>query len=378
VRSKNKKAKRTPRPTVITSTKAKAESITSEISEELPENLEAEIKKFYGLRYRYGSGGRDGIDCSALVKKVYADVFGINLPRSSSAQSQDKIAELVPDSNLQTGDLLFFGPKRKRVNHVGIYLAGGYFLHAARSEGVTISRLDEQYWKSRWILSKRVKGLQVDNESDVMQDLNMNLEAFSLGLAYSGDEAAQEVHFLDSGIQVGDTSELRLSALYKENLAESPLGLLPATSLSLRQPLSTEESESRLRLSAVFSPLPLPGFKVIPSITQIVDGADPANHLGETQTLGLETWMIVPSSRIAVFLGAQAKNQEDLLRRPLKMTPDWRTLDFSLGLHYRFSDTLGVSLLGTHAYNADLGDTHTQDKSNRVLDDIAFKLNYRF
>ncbi|MDA8140148.1 MAG: C40 family peptidase [Desulfobacteraceae bacterium] len=374
----HKKTKGQPKPMVNSSTKAKTESITSEISEELPANLEEEIKKFSGLRYRYGSGGRDGIDCSALVKKVYADVFGIDLPRSSSAQSQDKIAQLVSDNDLQTGDLLFFGPRRKQVNHVGIYLAGGYFLHAARSEGVTISRLDDQYWKSRWILSKRVRGLQIDNDADVMKDLDSNLESLSLGLAFNDDSAAQSIHFIDTGLQFGAASELRLSALYKESLDQAPLGLIDQSTLSLRDPFYPSESESRLRLSAVFSPLPLQGFKLIPSITQILDRTDKTGALSETQMLGLETWMVMPSSRMALFLGAHAMNQDDLLQRPLKMAPDWQTLDFSLGVHYRFSQSLGFSLLGTHSYTSAFGENDGQSKSSHVLDDITFNLNYKF
>lgn len=355
---------------------AKAENITSELSQALPERLENEIKKYFGLRYRWGGSGSNGIDCSALTRKVYADVFGIDLPRNSSAQSRSEMMDVVADDDLQTGDLLFFGPRRKRVNHVGIYLAGGYFLHAARSEGVTISRLDNSYWKSRWMLSRRIKDL-ADDRAASGQELNRMLEQFSLGLAYAGETASQNIHFLDSGVRLSDASEFRLSASYKHNLNPSPDNTDQRWPLALR-PSRPVEGESRLRLSAVLAPLPLEGFKLVPSITQIMDNRERTSINGETQTLGLETWMALPSSGVALFLGAQARNREDLLRWPLKMTPDWQTLDFSLGVYYRFSNTLGFSVLSTHASNLRYWETEGTEGQSWRLEDISFKVNYRF
>ncbi|MRR30157.1 peptidoglycan endopeptidase, partial [bacterium] len=157
----NGKPKLLPASQVSTRTKAKAEAITSELANELPNNLEQEIKKFFGLRYQFGGEGQSGIDCSALVKHVYSDAFGVSLPRSSSEQSRLGSLENVPRDDLKTGDLVFFGPNRKTVNHVGMYLAGGHFLNATRSEGVTISRLDNSYWKSRFMFSKRMRGIDM-------------------------------------------------------------------------------------------------------------------------------------------------------------------------------------------------------------------------
>lgn len=357
---------------------AKAENIASELSQALPERLENEIRKYFGLRYRWGGSGSNGIDCSALTRKVYADVFGIDLPRNSNAQSRSEMMDAVADDDLQTGDLLFFGPRRKRVNHVGIYLAGGYFLHAARSEGVTISRLDSSYWKSRWMLSRRIKDLPEDRAAAGGQELNRMLEQFSLGLAFAGDTTSQNIHFLDSGVRLSDASEFRLSASYKHNLNPSPDSADQRWPLALRPPSRTVESESRLRLSAVLSPLPLEGFKLVPSITQVMDNRERAGINGETQTLGLETWVALPSSGVALFLGAQARNREDLLQWPLKMTPDWQTLDFSLGLYYRFSNTLGFSVLSTHASTLRYGEAEGTEGQTWRLEDISFKVNYKF
>jgi len=42
---------------------------------------------------------------------------------------------------------LFFKIGRRYISHIGIYLGDNKFMHASRSEGVTISDLDEPYWK---------------------------------------------------------------------------------------------------------------------------------------------------------------------------------------------------------------------------------------
>ena len=56
---------------------------------------------------------------------------------------------------------------------------------------------------------------------------------------------------------------------------------------------------------------------------------------------------------MAVFMAAYAKNQDDLFERPLSVSPDWQTMDVSLGLHYKLSDSLRFSLWGTHGYTPD-------------------------
>ncbi|HWR91124.1 MAG TPA: NlpC/P60 family protein, partial [Desulfobacterales bacterium] len=195
------KAAAPPQPTVLVATKVKAEAVTSEISTELPEGLEDEITKFFGLRYRFGGDGPNGIDCSALVKQVYSDAFGINLPRTSREQSELSNLDPVDKGELKTGDLVFFGPGRKGVNHVGMYLAGGHFLHAARSEGVTISRLDNSYWKSRYMFSKRARELELFEDGDEDSDFTKALVRNSFSSGFGKGNGDGRFSFLEAGIQ---------------------------------------------------------------------------------------------------------------------------------------------------------------------------------
>ena len=204
---------------VAAKTIAKAQAITAEISPALPENLENEISKFFGISYRLGGDGPTGIDCSALVKKVYSDVFGISLPRSSSEQSRLGNLDTVARDELKTGDLVFFGQNRKQVNHVGMYLAGGNFLHAARGEGVTISKLDESYWKSRFMFSKRFRGLEMVEEPEDVTGFEKDLARDSASFAFSDFGAGGMLSTLEAGVRVNDSLELALSGFFQRALS---------------------------------------------------------------------------------------------------------------------------------------------------------------
>jgi cell wall-associated NlpC family hydrolase len=109
-----------------------------------------------GTPYRWG--GTDpskGLDCSGLVGYVFRSALGIELPRVS--RDMAKNGELVTDrAKLMAGDLVFFGLKG-RVNHVGIYLGDGRFVHAPRTgKDVTVSSLDKGYWSGRFLQARRL------------------------------------------------------------------------------------------------------------------------------------------------------------------------------------------------------------------------------
>lgn len=369
-----KKTNAVAQPTVSMKTKNKAEAITSEISTELPESLEDEITKFFGLRYRLGGDGPRGFDCSGLIKQVYSEAFGINLPRTSSEQSRMGNLEPVAKAELKTGDLVFFGPNRKRVNHVGMYLASGHFLHASSTEGVTISRLDESYWSSRYMFSKRARGLDLfedREESDLTQALVQDSYHFTLG---AGGQA-ERFSFLEAGIQLNDSLEFLLSGFFLNALDEkdTPPGSGSSNSFNTTEPLATE---SGFRLAAILSPLEW--IKLIPSVTQVEENKQDKNRDRDYQKFGLETWMFLPSSRVAVFMAAHAKNEEDFFERPVAASPDWQTMDVALGLHYHLSDSLRFSLWGTQAYQPDLKANEDTGRRNASVEEVSFQFNLRF
>ncbi len=120
---------------------------------ELEALLRAQLADWQGARYRFGGASQHGIDCSAFVKNVYAELFGITLPRTSAEQAA--LGYRVSDTELEAGDLVFFRPPSYPY-HVGIYLGAGEFVHASSSLGVAVASMRSGYWRRYYWTAKRL------------------------------------------------------------------------------------------------------------------------------------------------------------------------------------------------------------------------------
>ena len=109
--------------------------------------LEAALAQV-GDPYVWGGSGPDGFDCSGLTSYAYA-AAGVALPHSSRAQSG--MGTPVSRSELQPGDLVFFGSP---VYHVGIYVGNGRMVHARTfNQPVAVTSVDmDGYAGARRIL----------------------------------------------------------------------------------------------------------------------------------------------------------------------------------------------------------------------------------
>jgi cell wall-associated NlpC family hydrolase len=117
--------------------------------------IAALASEFLGAPYRYGGSSPDGFDCSGLVSHVFA-IKGLIVPRTTTAQHQATLP--VPQEQLRPGDLVFFRFSG-RVDHVGIYVGEGSFVHAPRAgRPVSRERLDDAYYQRRYAGAGRVPG----------------------------------------------------------------------------------------------------------------------------------------------------------------------------------------------------------------------------
>ena len=109
-------------------------------------------KSKIGSTYKHAQAGPDHFDCSGFVYYVFKQQ-GIKIPRTSLLQSQ--IGKKLTKEKLQVGDLLSFDTSSKgHINHSGIYLGDGKFIHSSsgKAKGVTISDLNKGFYvdKFRW------------------------------------------------------------------------------------------------------------------------------------------------------------------------------------------------------------------------------------
>lgn len=133
----------------------KKSAATPHSASQVQDPLAREVALWWGTPYRLGGDRpQQGVDCSAYVRSVFKTVYGVTLPRNSSAQYSVGIQ--VDRRSLRRGDLVFFNTSGRGVSHVGIYLGRGKFTHASNSDGVTIDDLASPYYSKRYIGAKRV------------------------------------------------------------------------------------------------------------------------------------------------------------------------------------------------------------------------------
>ena len=111
--------------------------------------LNSFILKWLGKPYKLGGKTEKGIDCSQFTKRLYKDVYSLDLQNVAYKQWNQTVR--VKRDSLQVGDLVFFRSRQSPSGwHCGAYIGNTYFVHAANKfEGVKVSSLKEpKYLKS--------------------------------------------------------------------------------------------------------------------------------------------------------------------------------------------------------------------------------------
>jgi murein DD-endopeptidase len=106
-----------------------------------------------GTPYAFGGADQGGFDCSGLALFAH-ERAGLAIPRTAAAQQ--RAARAVPLTQLRPGDLLFFRLGRHGIDHVGVYVGDGRFVHAPhRGVAVTAVALDDPYFSRHLVNAGR-------------------------------------------------------------------------------------------------------------------------------------------------------------------------------------------------------------------------------
>ena len=123
--------------------------------------LYAAIDSWYGTPYQYGGCSTSGVDCSCFVGNIFKTVYGATLHRTANDIQKD-MSKFVSRNNLREGDIVFFTNSNGKVSHVGIYLKDDLFVHSSTSNGVSISSLENSYWKKHFYKGGRHKSVKTN------------------------------------------------------------------------------------------------------------------------------------------------------------------------------------------------------------------------
>lgn len=118
------------------------------------EQLKKLLSQEMGKPYKYGATGPNNYDCSGLTYSVFGKL-GIKLGRTS--RSQINSGTPVSKNDLQYGDLILFARDGKNINHVGIYVGNGKFVHSPQTgDVVKESTLTTGYYSRSYYAARRV------------------------------------------------------------------------------------------------------------------------------------------------------------------------------------------------------------------------------
>jgi hypothetical protein len=368
------------------------------------EKIQEEMEKYLGVRYKRGGISSKGFDCSGFVKQIYSEVFGVDLPHQSSQQNRCSLLTPVSSDDLKTGDLVFFatGRDKRGINHVGMYLSDGKFIHSARTKGVVISSLEDAHWKGRLVSARRL----ADRES-IVAGMDSN-SAFGLGTAPS-----------DTSLLTFQVASTQLESYYPSlTLNELPQGSLNRyyrTELNFVQSLWDHSLSARLtafrdqfffsQADPFFAPRPILGgpdalgdsystnyaqglrlasdlrpnewMRVSPSVTYFDYGSGIDPSYQPRLALGLDFHLASSSDGWSLSTGFQYPLSRFASPRFSDIsTVDPRMLDMSLTFRQQLSTNLQFSITGERFYRYSYGPRGSA--SGLDIDDQQISFAFRF
>lgn len=117
------------------------------------------INKYLGIPFKHQGRTLDGLDCWGLIKLVYADLgfnlwdpvqdYGEHWYSSNNHFIENYHREWIQVQESSFLDGILFHDGFGRINHAGLYLSGGKFIHCCKA-GVVIGKLSDPVWKAKF------------------------------------------------------------------------------------------------------------------------------------------------------------------------------------------------------------------------------------
>lgn len=374
------------------------------------DTLERQLRAYVGIPYRRGGACLKGMDCSGFSSFVYSKMFGVDLPHNAASQYKLSFLEPVTPENLQPGDLLFFS-RRKRVDHVGIYLGDGRFIHASgKKRKITISSLESPHFQRTFVGARRVAdAFQTGQDGDIEAGFEFAFEErdrirFLVGGSnrLSTDEFggfAEPIFF--SGLPDGEGGtwpfffeveyrhvlldhawNVTLSALWERSYLNSethPLFTLrqsPKPTFFSEDPHSISRSGFRMASDVGI----LPWLRLTPSVTYYEYGDDFPSVAAFPGVLGLEAKFLPPSARYGLAMALRYGDNASAFLGRHDLVDSSRALGLSFAFRYRLTDLFHVSLLGHHSISETLPASSQDPRlpSVRTYHDLFFTFDLSY
>ncbi len=114
--------------------------------------------RWIGTPYQWGGTTRSGIDCSAYLREMYRELFGVELPRTTKQQIHLGVDLPVNpgklSAGLEPGDLIFYVNAAGVPNHVVVYAGGEQITHSVSGRGVVFDPMKKLY--GRRVVARRM------------------------------------------------------------------------------------------------------------------------------------------------------------------------------------------------------------------------------
>lgn len=339
------------------------------------EEFTKEVKKYLGIPYRLGGASKKGMDCSNFSRIVYRKILGIEIPNNSINQFSSSELKPIDSDDLQMGDLIFFGTKKKKINHVGVYLSDGQFIHASSSQGITVSSLDSRYWKKRFVSSKRHMALSSNQDSDeirfesyleipVGQDGTVTAysrDVFRTALQNSShtpelygspeiiDRNYSPLNFYEIGYGQAISSglELSLSGIYEKSGTAWSSVDFTTQNMSFRDDSSDFDTSVRQGLKLASDFRPSDWLNITPSVTFFHYSSENTAVIdGPKRILGLNALLAPVHNRWSLSMLFQYSDQENRIDPTFDET--FSSLDMAIKFGINLTDNLQFSIIGSH------------------------------